>query len=91
MEPGQAPPFRIQVRPSALKELAALPADVERRVQAAIDRLAMNPIHSGVTKLHGVEDTYRIRVGDYRVIYHVDVRRRVVRIERVAHRRDAYR
>ena len=59
-------------------------------MNAAIDRLAEEPRPHGTVKLAGRDD-YRIRVGDWRVVYEVDdVRRRVI-VVRVAHRRDVYR
>jgi mRNA interferase RelE/StbE len=57
---------------------------------AAIDALADDPRPSGCAKLAGRDD-YRIRVGDYRVVYAVDDDKRVVLIARIAHRREVYR
>jgi mRNA interferase RelE/StbE len=56
-----------------------------------VGELATNPLPEGVIKLKGSQITYRIRVGDYRVIYTVMADRLVVEIVRVRHRRDAYR
>ncbi len=75
---------------SARKELEALPARVVRRVLWAIGELEDEPRPHGTTKLAGSEDTYRIRVGQYRVIYEVDDEARAVLITRVRHRKDAY-
>jgi mRNA interferase RelE/StbE len=60
-------------------------------VLRAIDRLAMQPRPDGCRKLVGSEDTFRIRIGDYRVIYTVDDENRDVVIETIRHRREAYR
>jgi mRNA interferase RelE/StbE len=60
------------------------------RVSDAIDRLRTEPRPSGTTKLAGRDD-YRIRVGDWRVVYELDDARRHVIIVRIAHRRDVYR
>ena len=80
--------YRIEIRPAALKDLAALDRPVQRRIAAAIDALAATPRPSGVKKLEGAEDLYRIRVGDYRVIYAIDDRVLVVLVVRVRHRRE---
>jgi mRNA interferase RelE/StbE len=56
----------------------------------AIDGLAANPRPPGVKKLRGTRDLWRIRVGDYRVIYRVDDAKRLVDISHVRHRREAY-
>ena len=57
----------------------------------AVDQLAGTPRPSGCKKLHGADDTYRIRVGDYRIIYSVDDSIHIVAIERIRHRREVYR
>jgi mRNA interferase RelE/StbE len=60
------------------------------RLRAAIDALAVEPRPRGAEKLAGRDD-YRIRVGDYRVVYAVDDRDRLVLVARIAHRREVYR
>jgi mRNA interferase RelE/StbE len=76
----------------AERDLKRLSASVFHRVMAAIRALAGNPRPPGCRKLQGSgHDDYRIRVGNYRVLYEVDDTARVVRIMRVRHRRDAYR
>ena len=64
---------------------------MQRRVIKAVEALADAPRPSGCKKLQGSEDTYRIRVGDYRVIYSVDDSILIVAIERIRHRREVYR
>jgi len=61
--------FQIEWKNSALKELQKLPRQIVTRVVAAVDELSGNPFPQGVRKLVGSEYSYRIRVGDYRVIY----------------------
>ncbi len=70
--------------------IASLPTADGERVLAAIRALAHDPRPSGVTKLRG-EDLWRIRVGDYRVVYAIEDQRLVVTIVRVGHRREVYR
>jgi mRNA interferase RelE/StbE len=83
--------YRVEVRPSALKQLASLPRAVLVRVDAAIQALGSDPRPVGVKKLSGQESVYRVRVGDYRVVYTIDDQAVLVLIVRVAHRRDVYR
>jgi mRNA interferase RelE/StbE len=60
------------------------------RITAAVDALAVNPRPAGTVRLAGSDD-YRIRVGDYRIVYAVDDAERIVIVARIAHRREAYR
>jgi len=60
------------------------------RIRAAIDSLSAEPRPHGATKLAG-QDDYRVRVGDYRVVYAVDDEKRIVIVAKVAHRREVYR
>ena len=83
--------YRTEWKPSAVRELRRLDRQVVPRIIAAVEDLATTPYPYGVRKLHGGEHTYRIRVGDYRVIYEVFEDRLVVQIVRVRHRKDAYR
>ncbi len=84
-------PYRVEVKKSAVKEIAALPKRDQRRVVRAIDALSDEPRPEGVRKLTGAEDAYRIRVGDYRIIYQIVDEVLTVLVIRVAHRKDAYR
>ena len=83
--------YEIRFRRSADKDLGRLDASVQRRVMKAVEELAKVPRPSGCKKLHGSDDTYRIRVGDYRVVYAVDDSALIVAIERIRHRREVYR
>ncbi len=85
------PEYAVSFRRSAEKDLRKLDRTVRRRVLRAIDGLAGDPRPDGCRKLVGSEDAFRIRVGDYRVIYTVDDVVRIVAIENVRHRREAYR
>ena len=84
-------PFEIQWRSSTRKDLRSLPHHEVARVVSAVADLASNPQPHGSQKLSGSERTYRIRVGDYRVIYEVFADSRVIEIQRVRHRKDVYR
>jgi mRNA interferase RelE/StbE len=63
---------------------------MQRRLKASIVALAGNPRPPGATKLQGQRDTWRIRVGDWRVVYVPDDRARVVIVTVIGHRRDVY-
>ena len=84
-------PYRVEVKKSAVKEIAALPKRDQRRVVRVIDALADDPRPEGVRKLTGAEDAYRIRVGDYRIIYQIADDVLTVLVVRVGHRKDIYR
>lgn len=84
-------PYTIYLRPAAVRNLDALPSELRNRVERAVDLLANNPRPHGSKKLIGFEDEWRLRVGDYRVLYVIEDSLRRVTIARVAHRREAYR
>ena len=76
---------------SARKEIENLPLSIGRRIIEQIEALMINPRPPRSAKLQGNRKLWRIRVGDYRVIYGVDDSRRTIDISVVRHRRDAYR
>jgi mRNA interferase RelE/StbE len=75
----------------AEKDLSRLTSEIHNRVIAAIQNLATNPRPPGCRKLAGSKSDWHVRVGDYRVIYEVADQIRVVRIDRIRHRREVYR
>ena len=83
--------YTVHVKKSAVKELAQLPRREQRRIASAIDDLATAPRPTGARKLVGTDDTYRLRVGDYRVLYELVDDRLVVLVIRIGHRKDIYR
>ena len=83
--------YRIELVPSARRELEAVPPDLRRRVVRAIAHLTKEPRPAGARTLRGDRSGLRIRVGDYRILYEVDDRRLVVTIARIAPRGKAYR
>jgi mRNA interferase RelE/StbE len=82
--------YALDIKPSARKELENLSDTLIARLVPKIDGLATDPRPSGCRKLHGYQDLWRIRVGDYRVVYIIDDGRKMVSVTRVAHRRDVY-
>jgi mRNA interferase RelE/StbE len=83
--------YAIEYDPRALKELGKLDRTVGRRVRTAIDSLATNPRPNGATTLVGYAHFWRIRVGDYRIIYAIQYKRVTVLVVHIAHRREVYR
>jgi mRNA interferase RelE/StbE len=76
---------------SARKELQNLDPQVARRILQHIEALVTNPRPPGVAKLEGAHDLWRLRVGEWRVVYRISDRDRFVDIAAVRHRSDAYR
>lgn len=84
-------PYAVQYDPKALKELAKLDKPAARRIIKALDALGIDPHPSSSRPLVGHTDLWRIRVGDYRVVYTVTEAEPVVLALRVAHRSTAHR
>jgi mRNA interferase RelE/StbE len=82
--------YSVEIKLSAQKELSALDNLVFARIDCKILGLANNPRPAGCKKLKGYKDQWRIRVGDWRVVYIVDDSAKRVSVTRVAHRREVY-
>ena len=82
--------YRIEWKPSSLKELRKLPNDAIGRIVVAVEALKDNPFPHGSRKLSGGRSSYRIRVGDYRVICTVSDALLVIEIVKAGHRKDVY-
>ena len=83
--------FRIEWKKSTRKDLRKLPADTVERIVEVVENLAENPFPHGVEKLSGSEHAYRVRLGDYRIVYEVVTESKLIEIQRVRHRKDVYR
>ena len=83
--------YSIEVTPRARRDMLKLPGHVSRRVEDAISALAHDPRPAGARKLTGQGDLYRVRVGDFRVIYAIQDDVLLVLVVKVGHRRDVYR
>ena len=83
--------FRIEWKKSTRKDLRKLPMNAADKIVEAVERLSQNPFPHGVEKLSGSEHAYRIRLGDYRIVYEVVRESKLVEIQRVRHRKDVYR
>jgi mRNA interferase RelE/StbE len=82
--------WSLEIKQSAQKEMDALDDALFARIDRKIMALAENPRPAGCKKLKGYKDQWRIRVGDWRVLYIVDGSAKLVSITRVAHRREVY-
>jgi mRNA interferase RelE/StbE len=82
--------YRLLIKPSAAKELDSLPARDRKRIVAKLQALASNPRPLGSEKLSG-QEKYRIRQGDYRMLYSVQDTDSTVVIVKIAHRREVNR
>lgn len=85
------PAYRVEFKPSARKELEALPRRDAVRVATRIASLAQDPRPMGVEKLAGAATAYRVRVGDYRILYEIVDEVLVVTVIRIGHRREVSR
>jgi mRNA interferase RelE/StbE len=83
--------YRIQLNKSATKQLESLYPKARERIQARLDALSENPRSQGTIKLTSQGDSYRIRVGDYRVVYEIQDAELIVLVIKIAHRREVYR
>jgi mRNA interferase RelE/StbE len=83
--------YKIEWKRSAVKDLNKAPRDIVNRLITAIGELAAEPFPMGVRKLSGTDRYFRIRVGDFRVVYGVYTDRLTIEIVRIGHRKDIYR
>ena len=83
--------YRLLIERAAEKDIQKLPTTVHDRIIAAIQGLSISPRPPGCRKLAGLDDTWRIRVGDYRIVYDIADTVRVINVVRVRHRREVYR
>lgn len=82
--------YRIEFAKPAAKQLKALSPQEQQRIKSKIDALVDLPRPYGVVKLSGEDDLYRIRVGDYRIIYSIQDHRLLILVLKIGHRRDVY-
>jgi mRNA interferase RelE/StbE len=86
--------YRVTITPAAVRDLKQLHKSLDRRqlerIDVAIRGLSTDPRPTGCKLLEGTKDIFRMRVGDYRILYGIDNDQRSVRVARVRHRRDVY-
>lgn len=83
--------YRVELTRSAEKDLRRIDRSQTATIYSALERLEQEPRPQGTKKLAGANRTYRIRVGDYRVVYEIEDDVLVVLVIRIAHRKDVYR
>ena len=83
--------YEIQILPKAARQIKALSVEVRQDISLTIQSLANEPRPIGVKKLSGEKDIYRVRVGNYRVLYRIVNKVLVVVVVSVGHRREVYR
>jgi mRNA interferase RelE/StbE len=82
--------YRVTIAASAKRELVSLSAGVIERILPKLRELADDPRPIGCKKLQGARNLWRVRIGNYRVVYSVNDKAKTVDVTRIAHRRDAY-
>lgn len=82
--------YHVTLPRSALKDLEAIAEPYQSAIERRIGALAVQPLPHGVKKMKGYKNTWRIRVGDYRIIYTVDERQKIVDISGIGHRQSVY-
>ena len=82
--------YALEIKQSAQKELDALDDALFSRIDRKILALAETPRPAGCKRLKGYRDKWRVRVGDWRVLYIIDDAAKLVSITRIAHRREVY-
>ena len=82
--------YQIVLAPSAARQLRKFEPDIRRRIQAVLELLAENPRPPAATQLVGGAGEWRVRTGDYRVVYEIDDGRLLILVLRMGHRREVY-
>jgi len=83
--------YKVLLKKSVEKDLRKIDRSQVSKIVSAIQEMAEDPYPSGSRKLVGSTKTFRVRVGDYRILYIVDESRQEVEVQTVRHRKDAYR
>lgn len=81
--------YTLEISKRVRKDLADLPKDVQRRIVGKLDELLENPFSPGSIKLKG-EESYRVRVGDYRIVFDVNTKTQVITVLAVGDRKEIY-
>jgi len=83
--------YTIQFKPAAMRQFEKLPRDVQKRVARRVEALGGDPFPSGCKRLAGSPDVWRVRVGDYRVVYQVQGEGLLILVLKIGHRREVHR
>jgi len=87
---GQTHRYQVRCSPRVSKDLRSLPSGIQFLIEVGISSLSVNPRPKGAERLKEDRTTWRLRVGDYRILYWIDDKSAQVLVDRVSHRRDAY-
>jgi mRNA interferase RelE/StbE len=82
--------FTVQISKHVFKQLKAIPETYQNKINEQLDLLEKTPFPPGCKKLTGMSNTYRVRVGVYRIIYEVFQKVLLIQIINISHRQDAY-
>ena len=83
--------YLIEFAPKAKRQLKYLPREIQERLTPRIEALAKDPRPEGIKKLEGEPNLYRLRVGDYRIIYQIRDKELLILVVKIGHRREVYR
>ena len=83
--------YSIEFKPAALRQLRRISKENQKQIGQKIESLKQNPLPDGVKKLTGSNNLFRVRIGDYRIIYTIESEKFIVLIIAVGHRREIYR
>lgn len=83
--------YKVSIKNSALKEIQQIPKPFRVKIIEAIDSLAIDPRPNGVKKLENFKNSYRVRVGQYRIVYEIEDRQLLIEVIKVANRKEVYR
>ncbi len=82
--------YQIRIKKSAIKELSKLPKPIATKASKVIDQFKTNPYPKGYKKLKGSDNDYRVRIGNYRVLYSIHNDVLIIEVIKIAHRKDVY-
>lgn len=82
--------YQVEIKKVAVKFLKQIPEKISNKILLEIDALAENPYPPGYKKLKDTDNEYRIRIGDYRVIYSIYNEKLIIEIIKIGHRKDVY-
>ncbi len=83
--------YKVLLERRAERDIKRLPTELFHRIIPHLEALSEDPKPSGCRKITGSKHDWRIRIGDYRVIYEIDEQQKAVKVMRIRHRKDAYR
>ena len=82
--------YQIRIKKSAIKELFKFPKPIAIKVSKLIDQFKTNPYPKGYKKLKGSDNDYRVRIGNYRILYSIFNDILIIEVVKIAHRKDVY-